>query len=106
MNSISQLFWQGTTAAASRGITAELVRAGDTLKVRNSVDHSIIRELELPAGVTTTIPDGGPLLLFRAPGRIEFVTGGLVSPFELRALGTRYRSTLSIIGEVRREVVR
>jgi len=106
VNSISQLFWQGTTAAASRGITAELVRAGDTLKVRNSVDHSIIRELELPAGVTTTIPDGGPLLLFRAPGRIEFVTGGLVSPFELRALGTRYRSTLSIIGEVRREVVR
>jgi len=72
ITSIQRLFWETSTAAASRGITLTLERKGDRLLVYPK-GHSdkVYRSLEIPSGVTVHLPEG-VLADFTPPGRIKF----------------------------------
>jgi len=69
---IQRLFWEGATAAASRGQTLELVRQGNRLIVRtSSPPYKTLRTLDIPEGVEVDLPDGS-LADFTPPGRVRF----------------------------------
>ncbi|AEB11452.1 prepilin-type N-terminal cleavage/methylation domain-containing protein [Marinithermus hydrothermalis] len=103
VSSVQQLFWQGATAAASRGARLELVRVGRVLEVRAEADGRVLRRFELPDGVTTNLPEGR-LAVFTPPGRVN-LAASFPNPFTVRAGGRTYRFTVSLIGEVKAEVV-
>ncbi len=70
--SLERLFWEASTAAASRGRTLVLRRDGDRLIVRlRTAPRTIIRELEIPEGVEVALPEGS-LAVFTPPGRVRF----------------------------------
>lgn len=102
LDSFQQSVWQGATAAASRGLTTELYRDGSTLTVRE-VGGPVLRTFELPAGVSTNLPQGSSLH-FTPPGKVDPATlAALPDPLTITANGTTYRVTISLIGEVRLE---
>ncbi len=103
VSSVQQLFWQGATAAASRGTRLELVRTGKVLEVRIEGNGRVLRRFELPDGVTTNLPEGR-LAVFTPPGRVNLATN-FPNPFTVQAGGRTYRFTVSLIGEVKAEVV-
>lgn len=98
--SFQQSIWQGATAAASRGIRTELVRSGQELRIRDADSGAILRSFELPAGVTSNLPQGTSLV-FTPPGKVDAATlAALPDPLTLSANGTTYHATVSLIGEV------
>ncbi len=103
INTVQQSIWQGATAAASRGIRAELFRNGTTIQVRNSADLSVIRAFDLPANVTFNLPEGVSLL-FTPPGKIDIASlDALPKPLTLVANDRTYELQISLIGEVKAE---
>lgn len=104
VDQIRQLFWQGATAAASRGGTNfALVRSGSTFTVQSVADGSVIRSVTLPSGVTCSLSQG-TLATFTSPGKITFATGFPSNrQFTVSANGQTYTLTASLIGEVRRQ---
>lgn len=112
VTSIRQMFWQGATAAASRGLTAELVRSGPDLIIRSREDGRELRRTTLPASVSTDLPEG-TLLYFGAPGRVCFTPppacssdprdAAFPNPFAVLAGRRTSRLTVSLIGDVSEE---
>lgn len=102
VNSIRQIILQGTTAAASRGQTLELVRLGNRLQVRTTVGTPVVlRSVDLPASIASQVQaDGaGKVLGFSPPGRVIFPTD-FSNPFSITDRGHTYALTVSLIGEV------
>jgi len=103
INTIQQSVWQGATAAASRGLTAELYRNGRVIQVRNQATGAVIRSFELPADVAFSLPDG-PTLVFTPPGKIDLSSLVNLPELTLEANGDQYTLQISLIGEVKVEL--
>lgn len=103
INTIQQSVWQGATAAASRGITAELFRNGRVLQVRNQATSAVIRSFELPPDVVFNLPDGASLV-FTPPGKIDLGSMANLPSLTLQANGKTYSLQVSLIGEVKVEL--
>lgn len=100
LNTIRQVIWQGATAASSRGREVTLHLNNRTLQLR--VGASVIRSDDLPAGVSTNLPQG-LVLAFSPPGKVTAESlGDLIetSP-RVWAGGRTYFIDVSVIGEVR-----
>jgi len=70
--SLERLFWEGSTAAASRGRTLLLIRRDNDLIVRlRTAPRTVIRQVEIPEGVEVGLPEGR-LAVFTPPGRVRF----------------------------------
>ncbi len=104
VDQIRQLFWQGATAAASRGGTNFLlVRSGNTLRVESQVNGSVLRSVTLPSGVTCSLSEG-TLATFTSPGKVNFSSSFPANrQFTVSANGRTYTLTATLIGEVRRQ---
>lgn len=100
LTSVQTIFWQGATAAASRGETLELVRAGPILSVIEKDSGKTVRKEELSDEVELSLPDG-KVATFIAPGKVSMASG---NSFTLKANETTYLMTVSLIGEVKKEV--
>lgn len=103
INTVQQSVWQGATAAASRGITAELFRNGRVLQVRNQATSAVIRSFELPPDVVFNLPDGASLV-FTPPGKIDLGSMANLPSLTLQANGKTYSLQVSLIGEVKVEL--
>lgn len=104
INTIQQAVWQGATAAASRGITAELYRDGRTLAIRDKADSRVIRDFELPADVQFSLPAGASLV-FTPPGKVDLASLENLPALTLNTNGQAYTMKVSLIGEVKMERV-
>lgn len=105
VRSIQQSIWQGATAASARGVETELVRNGRQLLVREVVSGRMLRREELPVGVSTNLPTG-QVLRFTPPGQIARATlEALPNPLVVEITNRRYQLRVSLIGEVRAEVM-
>lgn len=104
VDQIRQLFWQGATAAASRGGTNFLlVRSGNTLQVQSQVDGSVLRSVTLPNGVRCSLSNG-TLATFTSPGKVIFSSSFPANrQFTISAAGQTFTLTATLIGEVRRQ---
>ncbi|MCX7784379.1 MAG: type II secretion system GspH family protein [Meiothermus sp.] len=104
VDQIRQLFWQGATAAASRGGTNFLlVRSGNNLRVQSQTDGSILRSVTLPAGVACSLSDG-TLAIFTSPGKVNYSSSFPANrQFTVSANGRTFTLTATLIGEVRRQ---
>ena len=96
-----QSVWQGATAAASRGLTVELIRSGGQLQLVNTANDTVLRRFDLPNGVD--IPVENPILRFLPPGKVDRDT--LPEEFVIDTGEGRYTLQISIIGEVRSEQI-
>jgi prepilin-type N-terminal cleavage/methylation domain-containing protein len=107
-----QLLQRATTTANARGVTATLVRAGSSIEVTapkktNPAQTESLMEMTLDKNVTSNLPEG-PSLVFSPVGRIEPTSLGTLpetNAFEIQAAGKTYKLNLSVIGEVRLEVL-
>jgi len=105
VRSIQQSIWQGATAASARGVETELFRTDRELLVREVPSRRTLRREELPAGVSTNLPEG-QVLRFTPPGQIARATLlALPEPLMVWTTDGSYRLTVSLIGEVRAEVI-
>lgn len=69
---VQRIFWDASTAAASRGQTLLLIRNGDTLIVREKGgSRKVLRRVEIPEGMRVSLPEGR-LAVFTPPGRVRF----------------------------------
>lgn len=104
VDQIRQLFWQGATAAASRGGTNfVLVRSGNTLQVQSQTDGSVLRSVALPNGVGCSL-NNGTLVTFTSPGKAIFSSSFPANrQFTISAAGQTFTLTATLIGEVRRQ---
>jgi len=102
---IQQSIWQGATAAAARGATVELVRAGNdfTLQLRRpDVDPEVLRTFEIPDDAITNLGgEGGLVLRFLPPGKVDLDTlQGLPETITFQTDSSSYVLRVSMIGEV------
>lgn len=67
IRSIQQSVWQGASAASARGRNTELIHVGRQIEVREVGNGNLIRSEELPAGISTSLPN----LVFTPPGKIS-----------------------------------
>jgi prepilin-type N-terminal cleavage/methylation domain-containing protein len=107
-----QLLQRSTTTASARGVTATLERTGATIKVTapkktNPAQIETLMEMTLDKNVTSDLPEGSSLV-FSPVGRIEPVSLGTLpglNSFTMQAAGKTYRLNVSVIGEVKLEVL-
>ena len=99
VGSVRQIILAGATAAASRGIALELVRSGNRLNLRNPADNSLLREVDIPAGIAGQLPSG--TWLSYTPTGMVLLPTGFTNPFTLTDRGKTYTLQISLIGEVR-----
>lgn len=94
-----QSVWQGATAAASRGITVELLRTADGLALINVDNDVVLRAYEMPSSVV--INADNPILRFLPPGKVDLSTlEALPDDLIVDTGDERYRLEISLIGEV------
>jgi prepilin-type N-terminal cleavage/methylation domain-containing protein len=101
--SMRQIFWQGASSAASRGLNLNLVRSGDVIQVIDPLKPSssqLIRKVELSDDATLSLPQG-TIATFSPTGKVIIAAAN--NPFTFTADGKTYRFTVSLIGEVRLE---
>ncbi len=97
--SMRQIFWQGASAASSRGEVLELFRSSDEIQVRTTVAPTkIIRRVELSNDVTLSLPQG-QIALFNPSGKVTIPVTN--NPFTLQSGGKTYTYNVSMIGEVK-----
>ena len=96
---LEQMFRHGATAAASRGEALELVRTGRVLVVRPQGGSRVIKRAELPKDVVLALPEG-QVATFSSPGMVN------IDPdtFTVETQKETYQLTVSLIGEVKKEV--
>jgi type II secretory pathway pseudopilin PulG len=99
--SMRQIFWQGASAATSRGLILRLERAGDIIRVVNPEKpaDAPVRKVELSRDSTLSLGDG-EIATFSPTGKVTMTNG---NTFTLSADGKSYRFTVSLIGEVKLE---
>jgi prepilin-type N-terminal cleavage/methylation domain-containing protein len=99
--SMRQIFWQGASAAASRGELLELVRTADVLEVRPlSTPTKIVRRVELSGDATLNLA-AGQIATFSPSGKVTIPPAN--NPFTVQSQGKTYTFTVSLIGEVKFE---
>lgn len=104
ITSLQQTVWQGATSAAARGVVVRLTREGQSFFLRESVTGRILKEFELPRGVTTNWPENQDLE-FMPPGKVSIASlDALPEPLTITANDTTMRLIVSLIGEVKVEV--
>jgi prepilin-type N-terminal cleavage/methylation domain-containing protein len=97
--SMRQIFWQGASAASSRGEQLELVRSSDVIQVRTVASPvKVIRRVELSRGVTLSLPQG-QIATFSPSGKVTIPNTN--NPFTLQSDGKTYTFNVSMIGEVK-----
>lgn len=97
IRSIQQSIWQGSSAASARGRNTELIRSGRRIEVREVDSGRIIRWEELPANMTTSLPQ----LVFTPPGKISDESFALVADgITVNSPAGTTVLRVSIIGEV------
>lgn len=101
LTSVRQSVWEGATAAASRGVSTELVRTPSGLEVREAGSATPLRTFDIPSSVTTNMPMG-QVLTFTPPGRVDLASlQALPSPLTLTVNGHTFKLQVSLIGEVK-----
>ncbi len=101
VKAIQQSFWQGATAAASRGTIVTLNRSGNTLTLEKESTGETLRTFNFPKGVTTNLPQG-EILTFLPPGELEEQSYlDLPSPITVGTSKNKYELLVTIIGEVK-----
>jgi prepilin-type N-terminal cleavage/methylation domain-containing protein len=99
--SMRQIFWQGASAASSRGEQLELVRSGNVLEIRPIATPSKkVRTIELSGNATLNLPQGR-IATFAPSGKVSIAPAN--NPFTLQSDGKTYRFNVSLIGEVKFE---
>jgi prepilin-type N-terminal cleavage/methylation domain-containing protein len=98
--SMRQIFWQGASAASSRGEVLELVRTGDVLEVRPVSGTKVVRRVELSKDATLSLPTG-QIAIFSPSGKVTIPVAN--NPFTLQSDGKTYTFNVSLIGEVKFE---
>jgi prepilin-type N-terminal cleavage/methylation domain-containing protein len=101
--SMRQIFWQGASAASSRGLSLSLVRSGDVIQVIDPLKPSssqLIRKVELSDDATLSLPQGA-IATFSPTGKVTIASAN--NPFTFTADGKTYRFTVSLIGEIKLE---
>lgn len=99
--SMRQIFWQGASAATSRGLNLRLERDGDFVRVIDPANPARpIREVELSGDATLSLPQGS-IATFSPTGKVSIASAN--NPFTFSADGKTYRFTVSLIGEVKLE---
>jgi len=105
LNTLQQSIWQGATSAAARGASTELVRSGNQFSVRRQDNKRVLRRFELAKSVTSNLPQG-VVLRFTPPGKIDPASmQNLPATLTLTTKRATYKLTLSLIGEVKHEVI-
>ena len=102
-----QLISQATTAVNSRSINGVLVRSGNQIKVIDKDNPSkILADMTLDSKVITNLPSGQSLE-FLPTGRIDTASLQplLDLPLEIEAAGQTFVLEISVIGEVKAELV-
>ena len=101
--SIQQLFWQGATGAASRGVEVTLERNNKVFTLERSDNSEVLRSFTLPEQVSINFPEG-EVVRFTPPGKIDDDSfDALPSPITLSTEAKNYTVSISIIGEVKVE---
>lgn len=101
--SMRQIFWQGASAASSRGEQLELVRSGDVLEIRPIATPSKkVRTIELSGDATLNLPQG-QIATFAPSGKVTIAPAN--NPFTFQTDGKTYRFNVSLIGEVKFEAL-
>lgn len=103
VTSIRQTVWQGATAAAARGNEVYLTRMGNVFTLTEATTNQVLKRFELPRGMTTNWPEGTPLT-FTPPGKVETLAV-LPNPLTVSSSSRTNQLTISLIGEVRAEVL-
>jgi prepilin-type N-terminal cleavage/methylation domain-containing protein len=97
--SMRQIFWQGASAAASRGEGLELFRSSDLVQVRTlATPPKVVRQIELSGDVTLSLPQG-QIATFSPSGKVTIANTN--NPFTLQSKGKTYTYNVSMIGEVK-----
>jgi hypothetical protein len=96
--SVRQIFWQGASAAASRGVPLTLTYTSGGLEVKEG--SKVIRTVELSKDTTLSLPKG-QIATFSPSGKATITAG--TNPFTLTTEGKTYSFTVSLIGEVKME---
>jgi prepilin-type N-terminal cleavage/methylation domain-containing protein len=97
--SMRQIFWQGASAAASRGEQLELFRSGGEIHVRTIASPSkVLRRVELSRDVILSLPQG-QIATFSPSGKVTIPIAN--NPFTLQSDGKTYTFNVSMIGEVK-----
>jgi prepilin-type N-terminal cleavage/methylation domain-containing protein len=102
-----QMVQRATTTVNARGITASLIRNGPSIKVVNDADNKTLLEMTLDRNVTSNLPENKSLV-FVSTGRIDPISMSTLpqtNAFEMQASGKTYKLLLSVIGEVKLEVL-
>jgi prepilin-type N-terminal cleavage/methylation domain-containing protein len=103
LRSIQQLFWQGATGAASRGVEVTLERNDNVFTLERADNNEVIRSYTLPNQVSINFPEG-EVVRFTPPGKIDDDSyDALPSPITLSTEANNYTVIISTIGEVRLE---
>jgi prepilin-type N-terminal cleavage/methylation domain-containing protein len=99
--SMRQIFWQGASAAASRGLNLRLERSNELIRVIDPAHSSRpIRTIELSKDANLSLPQG-TIATFSPTGKVTIAAAN--NPFTLTVDGKTYRFTVSLIGEVKLE---
>ena len=102
-----QLISQSTTAVNSRSINGVLVRTGNQIKVIDKDNPSkTLADMTLDSKVVTNLPSGQSLE-FLPTGRISSISLQplLDLPLKMEAAGQTFALEISVIGEVKAELV-
>lgn len=104
VNEIRQLIWQAGTTVNARGTSGTVRRTGNTFEVIDDLGKTLIKK-EIDSQVTSNFPTGDSLE-FLPSGRIETATlSALPNPLTVSAAGKTFKLTVSVIGEVKAEVM-
>jgi prepilin-type N-terminal cleavage/methylation domain-containing protein len=105
VNQIRQLLWQAGTTVNARGTSGKLSRTGNVLKVLDVNSGKTLVEATLDSKVVSNLPIGDSLV-FLSSGRIESATlDSLPDPLTVTAAGKTFKLTVSVIGEIKAEVM-
>jgi prepilin-type N-terminal cleavage/methylation domain-containing protein len=98
--SMRQIFWQGASAATSRGEPLELVVDNEKVEVRTvKTPVKVVRRVELSNDANLSLSNG-TVASFSPTGKVTMTNG---NTFTLTTDGKSYRFTVSLIGEVKLE---
>jgi Tfp pilus assembly protein FimT len=102
LSTLQNVFWQGATEAASRGVNLTLERNGSRLELKQG--STVLRTWDIPQGVVLSLGNGS-IVRFTPPGKVQDPQGQpLTQPLTFTATvnGKTYTYTISLIGEAKR----
>jgi prepilin-type N-terminal cleavage/methylation domain-containing protein len=108
VSQVKQLLWGAGSSVNARGTSGVLRRTGNKLEIIDTLTTSpnkTLSEVTLDSAVTTNLPSGDSLV-FLSSGRIDSDTlAALPNPLTVTGAGKTFKLTVSVIGEVKFEVM-